>query len=361
MKVIQVYGFGDTGLLLTVGLNKLGLECDLVVSNKQHSGQLPAWSKAYPELEGRVYVQRAEDAKDPFTVSDLGTFINGYDMVQLHQPSGRYADLIKRPFCMWDGGSSRFTFQPSKIDNPPVKADKAASRRAYKKAKVIHANDIDMLYKLFMPKNMDNARFTPLPIDTDLFKPMNVARTDDRFTIYLPSRQENQVKGTYDILHGIRAFVIKLGKEARKDIVVKMPRFGMDASLVPHWLKELGIEDIVEFVPLHTKPDFALALNASDVVVDQLKVGGYGGVGLQAMACGKTVIVNAWRPWYREQLGEVPPILYATTAFDVNAQLFHAYDFWQRQYWQMGKSAREYAVKHHSYMKVCEQVAMSYQ
>ena len=147
----------------------------------------------------------------------------------------------------------------------------------------------------------------------------------------------------------------------RDNVLVQMPLFGTDASLIPHWVKDLGLQDVVRILPLLPKPKFAEHLNKVDVVIDQLRVGGYGGVGIQAMSCAKTVIVNAWRPWYQEQLGDVPPILYAKTAFDVSAQLLHAYDFYERKYWKMGEAAREYAVKHHDYMKVAKDVLATYE
>lgn len=370
MKVIQVYGLGDTGILLTTGLNRLGVDTDLLVTNVDHAGHLPAWTNKYPELEDRVYVHRREDNMDPFTVIDFGRFVNKYDLAILHQPAGRSAYALKIPFHLWDGGSSRVYFPPKRLKNPPVEAEQAEARRSYKNARVVHASDIDMFYKLFhVPKRAkrwmfwrknepkySNARYTPLPVDTDLFRPLDVEPFED-FTIYLPSRQES-VKGTYQMLQGIRMFKYSnaIHESEREKFKIMMPQFGQDGVMLPHWLKEMGLTKHWLRVPLYSKPDFAKALNKCHVVVEQLLLGGYGGVAAQAMSCGKTVIVNAWRPWYEEQLGEYPEFLFAKTAFDVGAQLAHAYDFWKRDYWKMGERAREYIVRNHDYMKVAQRV-----
>lgn len=355
MNVLQVYGFSDKAILFTEALNARGIHCDMVVSNRQYKSQLPSWTKQYPHVtKDRIFVHRAEDARDPKTVIDLARFVNGYDTAILHHPSCIYADAFKIPYHVVDGGSSRFIFPPPNISNPPVEADKAAARRAYKNAKTVFVNDIDMLYKLFLPKNYTNTMFIPLVTDTDLFCPMNVTR-DERFTIYLPTRQENEIKGTFAILDGIRQFLITQHKN-RNNILIRLPLFGSDSSMIPLTLKDMHLDDITEIVPLYPKPQFAQAINQADVVIDQLLLGSYAGVSIQAMSCAKEVIVNAHRPWYQEQIGDIPPILYAKTAFDVAAQLEHAYDFYQRNYHQMGKAARAYTIKHHHYTTVVDSI-----
>ena len=356
MKIIDIYGFGDTGILLTEGLNQLGVQCDMLVSNRQFAGQLPQWTKQYKHVtKENLFVHRAEDNKDPSTTIDFARFVNSYDQAILHRPADMYSDLIKIPYHSWDGGSARFLFQKASVENRPVEADKAAARRAYKKSKTIFANDIDLIYKLFRPRKFKNVVFTPLPVDTDMFRPMKKRRSK-KFTIYLPTRQENAIKGTYDILVGIKQFLQNEHLVDKDNVLVKMPLFGADSIMIPRTIKDLGLEKHVEIIPLLSKPKFAEAINRCDVVIDQLILGGYAGVSIQAMSCAKTVIVNAWRPWYKEHLNDEPPILYAKTAFDVGAQLLHAYDFYERRYWKMGEKAREYAVEHHDYRKVAERV-----
>jgi glycosyltransferase involved in cell wall biosynthesis len=181
-------------------------------------------------------------------------------------------------------------------------------------------------------------------------------RRSKKFTIYLPSRQEHAIKGTLDILKGIALFLQQKNHIDPDNVLVKMPLFGMDSIMIPRTLKDLGLEGHTEIVPLFPKPEFAKALSKCDVVIDQLRLGAYGGVAIQAMSCAKTVIVNAWKPWYQEQLDDTPPILYAKTDYDVCAQLLHAYDFYERKYFRMAESAREYAVKHHDYRKVSRKV-----
>jgi len=361
MRVIQVYGFGDTPILITHALNRLGIETDMVVTNKQFAGQLPAWTKDY-DITKHIYVHRTEDAIDPMTVVNLTKFINSYDFAIIHQPAGMYGDMIKIPYAVWDGGSGRFLFDQAKhVKRPEVEADKAAARRTYKKAKVILANDIDVLYKLFMPRKFKQARYVPLPVDCDLFLPLKIPH--DKFRIYLPSRQNNAIKGTNDMLAGVSQFIHHPSfpmddRNAFQDnIQVHMPLFGADSVMIPRALRDHRIDGYTNIVPLYPKPQFAQALQGSDVVIEQLLIGGYGGVAAQAMACGKPVIVNAWRPWYREQLDDEPPILFAKSAFDVAAQLEHVYDdLYLRDYWHIAKSARTYAVRHHHHMRVGERI-----
>jgi hypothetical protein len=71
------------------------------------------------------------------------------------------------------------------------------------------------------------------------------------------------------------------------------------------------------------------------------------------MACEQRVIVAIKEEWYKEQLGDVPPVLVAHTAEDVYFQLTSCYT---KTHHNLKKKARKFILKHFEYNKVAHKV-----
>lgn len=350
MKILQLFGLGDTSTLLTVGLRRLGADCDLLLSNRAFVTQYPAWTKKYPELAHGCYQWDKSNTLDPRTIADFYKFIRNYDLIFCHPPAGADAWNFDKPYVMWDGGSGNFfmnTKHEGKHLSNQVKHETV--RRSYKKAKWVFFNDINVIYTAWqkMPWAHDNYSYTPLPVDTDVFRPMKLPKFD-RFTAYLPTRQELHIKGIEDILQGFKQFTTHT-PEAQ----LLITKYGSDVPVTEYIIHKLELENNVTFIPLIPKQQFAQLINQVDVVIDQLRVNALGGVSDQAMACEQRVIVGIKEHWYKEHLGETPPVLNAHTADDVYIRLLECYT---KKHHNLKKKARRFINKHFEYNTVAQQV-----
>jgi glycosyltransferase involved in cell wall biosynthesis len=350
MKILQLFGLGDTSTLLTVALRRLGADCDLLLSNRAFVTQYPAWTKKYPELEHGCYHWDQSNMMDPRTVSDLYRFIRDYDLIFCHPPGGAYAWHFDTPFTMWDGGSGNFIMS-QKHDSPKLsgKIEREVVRRSYKKAKWCFFNDINVIYLAWHNVSWahDRYSYTPLPVDTEVFQPMDVDKFQ-HFVVYLPTRQEVWIKGIEEILQGFKMFTT-----VAPDAKLWMTRYGSDVPVTEHLIYKYDLEDYIQWIPLVPKTKFAEIINKAHVVIDQLKLNALGGVADQAMACEQRVIVAIKEEWYKEQLGDVPPVLVAHTAEDVYFQLTSCYT---KTHHNLKKKARKFILKHFEYNKVAHKV-----
>jgi glycosyltransferase involved in cell wall biosynthesis len=173
------------------------------------------------------------------------------------------------------------------------------------------------------------------------------------FTAYLPTRNTWLIKGFEHILKGWKLFIQDV-----PDAKLYITYYGSDAKFTARMVEYLGIKDNVEFIRLVPKERFAEMINASDVIIDQVHLGAIGGVTVQAMACEKKVIVNANQKWYREQYGETVPIVNARDANGVYQALL---DVYYKKYNGLGKDARRYVKRNHSYEVVAKKVKERYE
>lgn len=350
MKILQLFGLGDTSTLLTVGLRRLGVDCDLLLSNRAFVTQYPSWTKKYPELTDGCYHWDSSNLLDPSTVVDLFKFVRDYDLIFAHPPAGSYAWHMGKPFTIWDGGSGNFILNKKYNDSKMHKQiTREVVRRSYKKADWIFFNDINVLYLAWknISWNHDRYCYMPLPVDTEVFRPMDV-EPFPQFTAYMPTRQEVHIKGIEEILKGWKMFV--------KDVPsakLAITRYGSDVPVTEHLIDVLGLKESVVWVPLMPKPKFAEMINKVDVVIDQLMLNALGGVSVQSMACEQRVIVGIKQEWYREQLGKNVPIYNAHTAKQVCGQLLHCHYSNDTQY---RKEGRKFIKKHFEYNKVAKRV-----
>lgn len=348
MKILQLFGFGDTNTLLTVAFRRLGYECDAIFSNRMFVTQYPHWTKQYPELKEGVYHWNSANLHDPSTLADLYKFVRQYDLLFAHPPAGVYAWNMGVPFVMWDGGSGNFAFPQKWAKMGSRKLTHEIVRRSYQKAKWCFFNDIDVIYNHW--HNLDWAHdrycYMPLPTDTELFRPMHV-EPFDRFTAYFPTRQEATNKGIEEILQGWKLFTTDI-----PDAQLLITKYGSDVPVTEHYIHHYGLEDTVKWVPLLPKPKYAELLNKADVVIDQVKRGVLGGIADQALSCNRPIICYIKHKWYREQLGESPPVASAQTP----QQIAKVLQFAHRARRITIPEGRSFIKRHFEYMTVAKKI-----
>lgn len=348
MRVLHIYGLGSTSFLLADSMNEQGIDAHVLVSNKQFSTQLPSWFREYEHLKDKIHVHHSQDQQDPQTLIQLGRFANTFDTIICHAPAYTMFHMFKVPFYIWDGGASHFIWSEKQV-SPSLTYDKEAARRAYYKAKAVFLCDLDTMYRYTPERLRERCIPMPLPVDLQTFYPVKT-EPEDEFHIYFPSRQIQEYKNVLDIIKGLQHFYL-----FHKDIRIHIADYGRDVDITKAKVKEYGLDHVTEFFRPVPKQQFARMLNHADVVIDQLLLGAYGGVSAQAMACETPVICNVHQPWYEEHYEHVP-VLYATTPFDIQAQLKKALDFKKRDWKGFGQAGRRFVEKWHDHKKVAKRL-----
>ena len=178
-----------------------------------------------------------------------------------------------------------------------------------------HARRYGLRNLLYVPWSLDEKRYQPA--DAEETRSEWKRSIGGKFFVLTSMRIDNQWKGARHALDGFSQFAAK-EPDARMIVL----GWGEDLEAAKVELEKRNIASRVLTVPIVGKRKLLKYLQAADVVIEQFVLGYYGGSGLEAMACGKPVIMRIERDQY-DALVDVgaPPTLDAENADDVEGQL----------------------------------------
>jgi glycosyltransferase involved in cell wall biosynthesis len=228
-------------------------------------------------------------------------------------------------------------------------------RTALENAKYVIIGDPDLLEYLKKLGIASKAVFIPLMIDTDVYKPlsknqaMNALEPDlrdrvyDKFIFFVPSRQDFYWKGSDKLLKAFCQLV-----QERKDVFMVLSGWGNDLEKSKALVEQLNLQEHTFFLPyILSKQRLINFFSAAHVVIDQFNLGAYGTSTMEAMACGKPVIMDCDMKRYSPYFKELPPILNAKSEEEIYFQMLklagNKGDICER----IGKKSREWMMEFH--------------
>lgn len=130
---------------------------------------------------------------------------------------------------------------------------------------------------------------TPFGVDMDVFKPMNNEKTDNSiFTIGTIKTLEKK----YGIDYLIKAFKLLKDSNINKRLLLKIAGSGSQCDNLVSLVKELNLEDSVEFLGRVPQDKVGQVFNTFDVAVFPSLRESFGVAAVEAQACGIPVIVT---------------------------------------------------------------------
>jgi glycosyltransferase involved in cell wall biosynthesis len=167
---------------------------------------------------------------------------------------------------------------------------------------------------VYVPFLVNDERYSPGPA---VCREAWQAATGGRFFVLMTSRQDYLFKGSDIAIQGFARFAAQV-PEAR----LVVTGWGSDREKAADLFRELGIAERVHVVPIAGKRRLVDYLRSADCVIDQLSIGYYGASALEAMACGRPVVMKLNREQYDALLPEgCAPVCNAATPEEVAVQL----------------------------------------
>ena len=191
------------------------------------------------------------------------------------------------------------------------------------------------------------ALFLPGPIDTTQFASEEDRQRDEArpYTIFLFTRLFPD-KGCDIAVQGIHQFA-----ERHPDVRVQLLDWGPLSTLCK---QRYGGR--FEFLPVVAQSEVHRLIHAADIVVGQMVTGALGLSELQAMSCGKPVIVSFL---YDTAYSTPPPHLQATNAQEIEQHLEHLYQHPEVGV-ALGQEARAWILRNHSISVLTDQLEKLY-
>jgi hypothetical protein len=155
----------------------------------------------------------------------------------------------------------------------------------------------------------------------------------------------------------IRAFAAAVGGglDARLILVDRGP----DRHVARRLLRELAIDDRVEWRPPLSRDDLWRAMIDADVVVDQFDIGALGGIAIEAMSLGAPVLTYVAEAARIEYGADLPPILNGAGESEIRARIAEAAD--RRVLHALGRRASAWAIAHHRWDHCLDRFVFCYE
>ena len=300
----------------------------------------------------------------PCSFEQIRNNMNKYDVVIGFGLGPIYACSASVPFIHYPYGGDLtvIPFQENAIGY--------LQKKSLGKAKNIIVGDPGYLEYLRKLQIESRAAFLPFMIEPDIYKPISknqatktlepdlIDRIQNKFTFFVPSRQDFYWKGSDKILVAFSKLV-----QQQNDVFLILSGWGNDLQKSKEMVSQLNLVDYTHFLPyIMSKKRLINFYGLVDVVIDQFNLGAYGTSTIEAMACGKPVIMNCDMNRYAPYFKELPPILTATSTEEIYSQMVKLAEGRQDICGEIGRKSREWIMEYHGVknnfdrlIKLCEE------
>lgn len=369
MKVLHLGNTNNIGYEIACALREAGVEADLLIDRTDFLTSNPSWEQEdlgsqswiryYRNVDRHRYKVRGVKIKVPYfhrleQLLDIMSISYKYDILQaynydvilcLSQPQKPYI-----AFCI--GGDLNVTaFANSFVG--------FLLRQAYHRARYVFYSNINMIRSVRKLK-LTNALFMPLPINTEKYVPSNQSslrkHLGSEVLLFSPTRHDWETKGNEKLLYAFARLI----RQFRASIKLVLCQWGKDLDRSRTLCSKLGLEDHIVWQPLMPKGELLRFYQAADIVIDQFNVGAFGLVTLEAMSCGKPVIVNYDLDSARLCYPEMPPLCHAVDSDGIFHTLRELVEDRQRRD-ELGHKGRTWVLQYHDRMQVARKHLELYQ
>lgn len=208
---------------------------------------------------------------------------------------------------------------------------------------------------------LDNHLYIHLPIDTDKSKPLPKGNSFPEFDLlfFHPSRIDWGIKDGGKVRSSMKQTdrffraLAHFNSEGGNAGVIVAER-GQDLPYAKKLVEELGLRSYVRWIPSLTQEELPSFFNQCDVVVDQFSVGSFGTTALEAMACGKPVMIYIDKEFHQLSYPKSPPpVLNCQNEGEIYQCIKQAANpFFCRE---LGQKARQFIMEFHHWEVVIDE------
>lgn len=364
-RVAVLGNLANVGYRFAWSLRKAGVHADLFFGwegpgadpRRETGGELPEWCVGVGPLRAENERPRPaswgrlrDSARYRLGLVRLARALREYDVVQSVDGWNSFPPATGRPFATFACGAdlAEVAYESSRRGRKMLEAFRRSGVVLFGNiSQLPYLDHLGLRRRRFVPYAMDLKTFRPPPSapsaggPTVFFAPTQLVwdhrgRLDRYDGLGMP-----RGKGNDRLLRALR-IVLDEGRHVRAVMV----EHGPDAARTKRLVRDLELEGDVGFVAPLGKTDLVRWYRRADVVADQFEIGSFGLITLEAMACGKPVLVGLRDEWLRRCYDREMPVLEASSVDGIAARMLEACDPRVRAH--VGDEARRFVEAEHS-------------
>lgn len=369
IKIAVVGNLAGSGYMMERALAQNHIKTRLFIGNREKDIALPTWENSIQE-EPKLFLFRygVKIWKEGSYLMSRWTILKHELSCLICIPKLVWSQLIYSYSTalfdsrIWEYVFGHFTIRPyvafaagSDIrEVAALESNKYGDRVRlfFRKAKKVLLLNIDMVEVADRLK-LTNAEFFPFSIDTFKYAPRKVTKKyceEDDLLIFMPSHLDwgqidnaphrNSTKGNDRLIKAFARFI----HAGNKGHLILLDR-GPDKDIAKTMVDNLNISDKVSFLPQMKKNELIEHYNMADVLADQFDIGSFGTTGLEAMACGKPLLIYINTICAARCYEEQPPVVNSKTEEEIYLNLIKLKNQDIRD--QIGLQSRSWVLKFH--------------
>ena len=262
-----------------------------------------------------------------------GRVARKYDLVFVSTFGNEYFYKHQR-LILYDAGGIRSLFRSKLINMRMI-------TKAYKNADIVIYTNPDTEI-LFQSLGITKLEFMPLPGNFTKYIPKpKGTKNEQPFTVFMPSRQNWRVKASHHLIHAFAK------ASASIDMKLIITEWGVDLERTKALVKQLKLKNKVKYVKLVNKDKLISRINEADVVADHFGYGTYPSSSIEAMACGKPVLVYINEVANKKHFGAVPPVVNCQSIKSIEEKIIELYSDRKKRD-DLGRKARKWIKEKHN-------------
>jgi len=257
--------------------------------------------------------------KDILTIKDILPYskdirvfkkiFSNYDLIQCYGLEPVYALLSgNRPYIAYEHGTLRnFPFE----DSPRGRL----AALSYKMANLVFITNPDNI-RAAKKLKLNNFKPIPHPINDCWYKKSKTIQKKEQ-VIFCPSRHDWQEKMSD---HLIRALG-KINPKLKQNLKIIFVKWGNDLKKSQDLINKTGLKPLIEWKELLNRQELSKEIASSDIILDQIKYHGLGGITAESLLAGKPVLNSYDKKLCEWIFPDSPPIVSVFNEEEITEEL----------------------------------------
>jgi glycosyltransferase involved in cell wall biosynthesis len=354
MRIALLGNLANTAYAYTKALRNEGLKADVFITEKERKQvtTYPEWED--PEINSinsnwiHYYEQR-----NPISLFQTMTKLRSYDLIHAFGLPNIYCQFLGRPLITHAlGADLKEVVYESGLTGYLLK-------RAFLRSKCVLFSDIDHIPHVNRLR-LSQAQYFPAAVDINKYHPEVQARYKEKDKIillhssFLDWTQKQTTSKRNDLFfHAFSKFA-----KGRDDLVLRVIAAGPDTEITKELIYDLGISEIVEFLPPLNKQQLVDEYHKCDLIVDQFGMPKFGVNALEGMACGRPVFLYLDKDLAMQCYSDLPPTPVANGESEIYNTLNKICQ--KDQLKDIGTKCHEWIIKNHEGQKVARKLIAFY-